>query len=220
MHRQNLTAQCVKRIIDILVAGVTLVITLPIMMLVAVAIMISLGRPVLFRQERPGLHGRPFDMLKFRTMSNATDPEGQLLADEVRLGRLGRFLRETSLDELPELWNIVRGDMSLVGPRPLLMRYMDRYSSEQLLRFRAKPGLTGWAQIKGRNSLSWEEKLALDCWYVDHQSTWLDVKILLLTFPLVIARRGISAAGHSTMPEFMGNHVRQQGDQDAANELR
>lgn len=200
----NIPRRPLKRLIDILVSGTALVFFSPIMVILALVVAIHMGRPVLFRQQRPGLHGRPFQMLKFRTMSNATDANGQLLPDDLRLGRLGRFMRVSSLDELPELWNILKGEMSLVGPRPLLMRYMDRYTPEQLRRYDVKPGLTGWAQIKGRNSLSWEEKFLLDCWYVDHQSNWLDLQILFLTVPSVLARRDISAPGHSTMPEFMG----------------
>lgn len=214
MNVTNSSPQRIKRLIDIVVAGTALIVLLPVMLIVAVVIVLNMGLPVLFRQDRPGLHGRPFQMLKFRTMSNARDAEGQLLPDDIRLGRLGRFLRASSLDELPELWNIVGGNMSLVGPRPLLMRYMDRYTPEQLRRYQVKPGLTGWAQIKGRNSLGWDEKFALDCWYVDHQSTWLDLKILVLTIPSVLARRGISAAGHSTMPEFMGTQARRQQDRE------
>lgn len=205
-------AQRIKRLIDIVLASAALFLLTPVMLIVAVMIALNIGLPVLFRQERPGLYGRPFEMIKFRTMSNAKDARGQLLPDDLRLGRLGRLLRATSLDELPELWNIVRGDMSLVGPRPLLMRYMDRYSPEQRRRYLVKPGLSGWAQIKGRNSLGWDEKFALDCWYVDHQSIWLDLRILALTIPMVLARRGISAADHSTMPEFMGTRDASEGD--------
>jgi len=214
MNITNYSAPRVKRLIDLVVAGTALALLSPVMLIVSVVIALNMGLPVLFRQERPGLHGRPFQMLKFRTMSNATDAQGQLLPDDVRLGRLGRFLRASSLDELPELWSIVRGEMSLVGPRPLLMRYMNRYTPEQLRRYQVKPGLTGWAQIKGRNSLGWDEKFLLDCWYVDHHSTWLDLKILVLTIPSVLARRGISAAGHSTMPEFMGTQKCEQQDRE------
>jgi len=162
---------------------------------------------VFFTQERPGLHGHPFTMIKFRTMRDAQDSAGQPLSDAERLTRFGRFLRATSLDELPELWNVLKGDMSLVGPRPLLMEYLPRYSMEQLRRHELRPGITGWAQVNGRNALDWPEKLALDIWYVDHQTFWLDLKILVLTVLKVVARDGISAAGEATMPKFQGNEI-------------
>lgn len=188
-----------------------LVVFSPVLLGVVVALRWSIGSPVFFRQKRPGLHGRPFQMIKFRTMNNARDASGNLLPDEQRLTGLGRFLRKTSLDELPELWNILRGEMSLVGPRPLLMQYMNRYSPEQARRHDVKPGLTGWAQINGRNAISWEEKFRLDVWYVDNQSILLDLKILLLTIWKTVRREGISAADHATMPEFMGSlHVEDQ----------
>lgn len=173
---------------------------------VAGIVWLLMGRPVLFRQERPGFGGRPFTVLKFRTMSEALGSDGELLPDDQRLGRFGRFLRATSLDELPGLWNVVKGDMSLVGPRPLLMAYLDRYSPEQARRHEVKPGITGWAQVNGRNALTWHEKFELDVWYVDHVSVWLDAKILALTLWNVVCRRGISAEGHATMPEFMGSN--------------
>jgi len=163
-----------------------------------------LGSPVFFRQVRPGLHGKPFEMVKFRTLSYQCDPDGTLLSDEKRLTSFGYFMRSTSLDELPELWNVVKGNMSLVGPRPLLMEYMTLYSPEQARRHEVRPGITGWAQINGRNALSWEDKFKLDVWYVDNYSFWLDVKILWLTVQKVLVRDGISAVGEATMPKFKG----------------
>jgi lipopolysaccharide/colanic/teichoic acid biosynthesis glycosyltransferase len=167
-----------------------------------------LGRPVLFRQQRPGWFGKPFTIFKFRTLTEGRDESGHLLPDAQRLTRLGSFLRSTSLDELPELFNVLKGDMSIVGPRPLLNRYLERYTPEQARRHEVKPGLTGWAQVRGRNSLDWEEKLSLDVWYVDNWSMWLDVKIVGLTALLVLKRRGINHPGHATMSEFMGNEDR------------
>ena len=164
-----------------------------------------IGAPVFFRQQRPGLHGQPFQMVKFRTMTDARGPDGALLPDAERLTPFGRFLRSASLDELPELWNVLRGDMSLVGPRPLLMEYLPLYTPEQARRHAVRPGITGWAQVNGRNALSWEEKFALDVWYVDHQSLALDIRILWLTARKVLAREGISAAGEATMGKFTGN---------------
>lgn len=166
----------------------------------------KLGRPMFFRQMRPGLHGQPFQMVKFRTMTDTCGPDGQLLPDADRLTPFGRFLRASSLDELPELWNVLKGDMSLVGPRPLLMEYLPRYSVEQARRHEVRPGITGWAQVNGRNALSWEEKFKLDVWYVDHRSLWLDIKILWLTVRKVLVREGISGDGHATMSEFKGSH--------------
>lgn len=163
-----------------------------------------MGRPVLFRQRRPGRGGRPFGMVKFRTMSDARDAEGRLLPDGERLTLVGRFLRATSLDELPELWNVLVGDMSLVGPRPLLMAYLDRYTPEQARRHDVKPGVTGWAQINGRNAISWDEKFALDTWYVDNRSLWLDMRILYATVMQVVRRKDINSAEAATMPEFLG----------------
>ena len=165
----------------------------------------KLGGPVLFRQIRPGLHGRPFMMIKFRTMTDERGADGELLPDAQRLTPFGRFLRLTSLDELPELWNVLRGDMSLVGPRPLLMEYLPLYSPEQARRHELRPGITGWAQVNGRNALSWEERFKLDVWYVDHRSLWLDLRILWLTVRKVIMREGISAQGEATMSRFTGN---------------
>lgn len=165
----------------------------------------KLGSPVLFRQVRPGLHGQPFEMVKFRTMTDARGPDGVLLPDAERITLFGRFLRASSLDELPELWNVLKGDMSLVGPRPLLMEYLPLYTPEQVRRHTVRPGVTGWAQVNGRNAISWEEKFALDTWYVDHQSLVLDIKILWLTVKKVLVREGISAAGEATMGKFTGS---------------
>jgi lipopolysaccharide/colanic/teichoic acid biosynthesis glycosyltransferase len=175
-------------------------------MLLAVGVLVRLflGRPVLFRQRRPGLHGLLFTCLKFRTMRGTRDSAGKLLPDADRLTSLGSFLRRTSLDELPELWNVIRGDMSLVGPRPLLPEYLPRYNAFQRRRHEVRPGITGWAQVNGRNALTWEQKFKLDIWYVDHQSFWLDVKILWLTLLTVVRRQGIEHGGHATMPEFLG----------------
>ena len=183
---------------DRALAAAALVVLSPVLAAVALGVRLVLGAPVLFRQRRPGLHGRTFDCIKFRTMRDGTG------GDEVRLGAFGRFLRSTSLDELPELVNVLRGDMSLVGPRPLLVEYLDRYSPEQARRHEVKPGLTGWAQVNGRNATAWEDRLALDVWYVDHWSLALDLRILLRTIPTVVARRGITPAGLVTMPKFRG----------------
>lgn len=194
----------VRRGFDILGASIGLLVFGVPMLVIAAAVHLTMGRPVLFRQVRPGLHGRPFCLYKFRTMTDDRDGSGKLLADEQRLTRVGRWLRASSLDELPELWNVLKGDMSLVGPRPLLMEYLDRYTPEQARRHEVKPGITGWAQVNGRNALSWEEKFRLDVWYVDNWSLWLDLKILFMTFVRVLRRDGISAEGCATMPEFMG----------------
>lgn len=192
----------IKRGIDIVASILLLVLLSPLLLIISVVIRINMGSPVFFKQVRAGLHGRPFTILKFRTMIDAFDQNGCPLPDEKRLTPLGRFLRSTSLDELPELVNVLRGDMSLVGPRPLLVEYLDRYTPEQARRHEVKPGITGWAQVNGRNALTWEEKFKLDVWYVDNWSLWLDLKILWLTCVAVVTRRGISAEGHATMPEF------------------
>jgi len=192
-------------VFDVVVSAIALVALAPVMGLIALAIWRTMGRPVLFRQVRPGLHGKPFVMYKFRTMRDLRDAEGKLLPDEMRLTPFGRWLRATSLDELPELVNVLRGEMSLVGPRPLLMEYLERYTPEQARRHEVKPGITGWAQIHGRNNLSWDERFKLDVWYVDNWSLWLDLKILWRTLWLVLRREGISAQGHATMPRF-GEH--------------
>lgn len=200
-----------KRIFDFSLAIFGLLVASPILLVVAVLVAIFHGTPVLFRQQRPGYKGRLFYIYKFRTMSNAHDKDGNLLPDATRLTPLGRFLRASSLDELPEFFNILQGQMSLVGPRPLLTQYLARYSPEQARRHDVLPGITGWAQINGRNSLSWEEKFKLDLWYVDHWSFWLDVKILFLTFWKVFRREGISQPGHATAEEFMGNEMIDRG---------
>lgn len=194
-----------KRLLDITVAMLALVLLSPILAGLVVAVVLTLGRPVLFAQIRPGRHGVPFTMYKFRTMLDARDAEGNLLEDAQRLTRFGRFLRATSLDELPELWNVLVGDMSLVGPRPLLMEYLPLYSAEQRRRHEVRPGITGWAQVNGRNALDWEARFRLDVWYVDHRSIRLDLKILFLTVRKVLAREGISEAGQATMRKFIGN---------------
>jgi len=191
-----------KRVFDIVVSAVALTVLAPVMGLIALLVWRTMGRPVLFRHVRPGLHGKPFVMYKFRTMRDLRDAEGNLLPDEARLTPFGRWLRTTSLDELPELVNVLRGEMSLVGPRPLLMEYLERYTPEQARRHEVKPGITGWAQIHGRNNLSWDERFKLDVWYVDNWSLWLDVKILWRTLWMVLRREGISAQGHATMPRF------------------
>jgi lipopolysaccharide/colanic/teichoic acid biosynthesis glycosyltransferase len=194
-----------KRLFDFTAALLGLIVlALPLLVLMAL-IRRKLGSPVLFRQTRPGLHGQPFEMVKFRTMTDARGPDGALLPDAERLTPFGRFLRSTSLDELPELWNVLKGDMSLVGPRPLLMEYLPLYSPEQARRHVVRPGVTGWAQVNGRNAISWEEKFALDTWYVDHQSLQLDIRILWLTVKKVLVREGISAAGEATMGKFTGS---------------
>ena len=180
-----------------------LVLALPLLLL-ALLVRTKLGSPVFFRQTRPGLHGKPFEMVKFRTMTDARGPDGALLPDADRLTPFGRFLRASSLDELPELWNVLKGEMSLVGPRPLLMEYLPLYSPQQARRHEVRPGITGWAQVNGRNALGWDEKFKLDVWYVDHRSLWLDIKILWLTVKKVLVREGISAAGEATMPRFTG----------------
>jgi len=198
-------SQVLKRALDLAGSAVALVLFAPLMLYIAWRVQKELGKPVLFRQVRPGLNGKHFVMYKFRTMTEERDAEGRLLPDEKRLTPFGRFLREYSLDELPEFFNVLRGEMSLVGPRPLLMEYLDRYTPEQARRHEVKPGITGWAQVNGRNALSWEEKFKLDAWYVDNWTIWLDLKILWLTLVKVLRREGISAHGHATMPEFKGS---------------
>ena len=194
-----------KRVFDVVVSAIALVALAPVMGLIALAVWRMMGRPVLFRHVRPGLHGKPFVMYKFRTMRDLRDAAGELPPDETRLTPFGRWLRATSLDELPELLNVLRGEMSLVGPRPLLMEYLERYTPEQARRHEVKPGITGWAQIHGRNNLSWDERFKLDVWYVDNWNLWLDMKILCRTLWIVLRREGISAQGHATMPEFTGS---------------
>ena len=194
-----------KRTFDIAVAGCALIVLIPVFLCLVVIVRVFLGAPVLFRQQRPGLNAQPFEMIKFRTMTNARDPMGQLLPDEQRLVPFGKWLRSTSLDELPELWNVLKGDMSLVGPRPLLMAYVPLYSPEQFRRHELRPGITGWAQISGRNALSWDAKFALDVWYVDNRNFLLDVRIMCLTVLHILKRDGISAAGETMMPVFKGS---------------
>jgi lipopolysaccharide/colanic/teichoic acid biosynthesis glycosyltransferase len=193
-----------KRAFDIVFSAGWLVGFSPLLLVVAILVRLKLGSPVLFVQERPGLRARPFRMVKFRTMTDARGPDGELLPDEQRLTSFGRFLRSTTLDEFPEMWNVLLGDMSVVGPRPLLMRYVPRYDAFQARRMEVKPGVTGWAQVNGRNSLTWEEKFALDVWYVDHRTFWLDMKIVVLTFFKVFARTGINSDKAATMEEFRG----------------
>lgn len=194
----------IKRIFDIIVASVALLLLAPVMVAIAIRVRWKIGKPTFFRQVRPGRYGRPFDLIKFRTMLEAVDAAGNPLPDADRLIPYGAFLRSTSLDELPELWNVLKGDMSLVGPRPLLVEYLPLYTPEQARRHAVRPGITGWAQVNGRNALSWEDKFKLDIWYVENQSFWLDIKIIFLTIWKVITRDGISAAGEVTMPKFTG----------------
>jgi lipopolysaccharide/colanic/teichoic acid biosynthesis glycosyltransferase len=194
-----------KRLFDLFITTLSLIITLPLMVIISLLVWIFLGSPILFRQQRPGYKGRPFITYKFRTMTNRTGLDGKLLPDAERLTRFGSFLRSTSLDDLPQIFNVLRGEMSLVGPRPLLMQYLKRYTPEQMRRHDVLPGITGWAQIHGRNALDWEEKFRLDVWYVDHWSLALDIKILGMTAWKVIKREGISQEGHATAPEFMGS---------------
>jgi len=195
----------IKRIIDLLVSTSGLFLLAPIFALLALLVRFNLGAPVLFKQVRPGRFGEPFEMIKFRTMQNTTDENGQLLCDAKRITPFGNFLRNSSLDELPELWNVFKGEMSLVGPRPLLMEYLPLYSPEQFRRHDIRPGITGWAQVRGRNAISWEEKFGYDVWYVENQSTVLDMKIILMTIKKVFSREGITAVGETTMPGFTGN---------------
>lgn len=194
-----------KRSFDIVASFVGLLLLSPVIVFVALQIRRKLGTPVLFRQVRPGLDGKPFKMIKFRTMKDAFDSKGAPLPDAERMTHFGNFLRSSSLDELPELWNVLKGDMSLVGPRPLLMEYLPLYSVEQFRRHEVRPGVTGWAQVNGRNSLGWNEKFNLDVWYVDNQSFWLDLKIIFSTLKKVVVREGISAEGEATMSKFTGN---------------
>jgi lipopolysaccharide/colanic/teichoic acid biosynthesis glycosyltransferase len=198
----------IKRLFDLFGFLSALLLLSPVFLLTAWQVRRRIGVPVLFRQIRPGLAGRPFELLKFRTMTNECCPDGQLLADKDRLPSFGRWLRASSLDELPELWNVLKGEMSLVGPRPLLMEYLPLYTPEQARRHEVRPGITGWAQVNGRNAISWEEKFKLDVWYVDNQSLWLDLKILWLTIKKVLVRDGISAQGDATMPKFTGSEIK------------
>lgn len=199
-----------KRAFDIVVASVALVLLSPVILIVALLVAIFLGRPVLFRQTRPGLHAQPFDVLKFRTMTDARGPDGALLSDRERLPRFGQILRSTSLDELPQLMNVLRGDVSLVGPRPLLVKYLPYYTADEARRHDVRPGITGWAQVNGRNAISWDEKLAMDVWYVDHGSFALDLRILWKTLWIVLARSGTNQPGTSTMTDL--TEIRQNPD--------
>lgn len=194
----------IKRLFDLCAAGIAVLLLFPLLVVLALIVRFKLGSPILFSQTRPGLHGRPFTMYKFRTMTNDRDSHGQLLPDAERLAAFGLFLRSTSLDELPELWNVLTGEMSLVGPRPLLMEYLPLYSPEQARRHEVLPGITGWVQVNGRNALSWEEKFKFDVWYVDNRSFWLDTRILFRTIKKIITRHGITAQGEATMPRFTG----------------
>jgi len=196
-----------KRAFDVIIALMGLIALLPLLAVLAILVRLKLGSPIFFRQDRPGLNGKPFTLLKFRTMTDARDKQGNLLPDEQRLTRFGQLLRSTSLDELPELINVIKGEMSLVGTRPLLMDYLDLYTPEQARRQTVKPGITGWAQINGRNNTTWEERFALDVWYVDNQSLWLDIRILFQTFAAVVKRDGISQQGHVTMSRFTGSQT-------------
>ncbi|MEA3467612.1 MAG: sugar transferase [Thermodesulfobacteriota bacterium] len=205
MRYCNKLVDCTKRLFDVLLTSFGLVILGPIIILVVFFVRIKLGSPVLFVQDRPGLHGKPFRIYKFRTMTDEKDPAGDLLPDANRLIPFGRFLRSTSLDELPELFNVLKGDMSLVGPRPLLMEYLDRYTPEQARRHEVRPGITGWAQVNGRNAISWEDKFELDVWYVENRSLWLDVKIFSMTVWKTVKREDICEEGQATMSKFMGS---------------
>ncbi len=195
----------IKRLIDIIASLIGLALSAPILLVIAYLIQKNLGSPVLFRQIRPGKDGKPFEMIKFRSMRDAVDKDGNPLPDNDRLTPFGKALRSTSLDELPELWNVLKGEMSLVGPRPLLMEYLPHYNKEQYRRHDVRPGLTGWAQVNGRNTLSWEDRFKLDVWYVDHRSLWLDVKILILTIKKVFIKEGITAEGEATIRKFTGS---------------
>ena len=194
-----------KRLFDLGFSLVLITLLAPVFVLLSLIIYLDLGRPILFRQQRPGLRGKPFTFFKFRTMDNRTDENGQLLPDDARLTALGRFLRKTSLDELPQLFNVIKGDMSLIGPRPLLMEYLELYTAEQMRRHEVKPGITGWAQVNGRNAITWEEKFRLDLWYVDHHSFLLDLRITVMTVIKIIVRDGISQEGMATAEKFKGS---------------
>jgi len=200
----------IKRLFDIAGATTALVVLSPVYIATAYKVSKNLGAPVLFRQIRPGLYGKPFEMIKFRSMKDDIDADGNPLEDGERLTSFGKALRNTSLDELPELWNVIKGDMSLVGPRPLLMEYLPLYNDEQARRHNVRPGITGYAQVNGRNAIGWDERFALDTWYVDNQSLWLDIKILFKTVKKVIVKDGISAEGEATMSKFMGNSINEE----------
>ena len=201
-----------KRLLDIIIASIALILLSPLYFYVAHKVKKNLGSPVLFRQVRPGLHGKPFEMIKFRSMKDAVDAQGNPLPDSERLTSFGKMLRSSSLDEMPELWNVIKGDMSIVGPRPLLMEYLPLYNQEQAKRHLVRPGMTGHAQVNGRNAISWEEKFKLDTWYVENQSVWLDFKIMLKTVKKVLAKDDINEAGEATMTKFTGTQSDQQHD--------
>ena len=209
----NKMKHILKRIIDIIASFAALLLLSPVLLVTAILVNFKLGRPVLFKQQRPGLNGEPFYMYKFRTMTDQRNEQGDLLPDEQRLPKFGRLLRSTSLDELPELLCVLKGDMSLVGPRPLMMKYLPRYTPQQARRHEMKPGITGWAQINGRNAISWEDRFKLDVWYVDNWNIWLDIKILFKTVMSVFQREGITQEGYVTMTEFMGNEQKEFSDQ-------
>lgn len=194
-----------KRGFDLILTTLLIILLLPLLVLIGLLIKVRLGSPILFRQVRPGVSAKPFEMIKFRTMLDSRGADGALKPDSERLTKFGQFLRSTSLDELPEFWCVLKGEMSLVGPRPLLMEYIPLYSKEQARRHEVKPGVTGWAQVNGRNAISWDEKFKLDVWYVDNHTLWLDVKIMLLTIKKVFSRSGVTAQGEATMPKFSGN---------------
>lgn len=194
-----------KRLLDIIISALILMLASPFLLITALVILVSYGPPIFFVHERPGKEGKPFKLIKFRSMRDARDQEGNILADAERITRFGQFMRRTSIDELPEFYNVLRGDMSLVGPRPLLMQYLQRYSAEQARRHDVLPGVTGWAQINGRNAISWDDKFKYDLWYIDHWTFWLDIKIIFLTIWKVLKGDGISQPGRATMDEFMGN---------------
>ena len=210
-HKRLPRVTMLKRLFDIIGSAMVLVLLAPVIIVVALQVRRKLGSPVLYRQVRPGKFGKPFEMVKFRTMCDAVDAEGNPLPDSERLTPFGNWLRSTSLDELPELWNVLKGDISLVGPRPLLMEYLPLYSPEQYRRHEVRPGVTGWAQVNGRNAISWEEKFKLDVWYVNNQTLWLDIKILWLTVKKVLVRDGISAEGEATMSKFTGTAESEHG---------
>lgn len=200
----------IKRLLDIIIASSALIILSPLYLYVAYKVRKNLGSPVIFRQVRPGLHGKPFEMIKFRTMTDERDEKGNLLPNEQRLPKFGKMLRSTSLDEMPELWNVIKGDMSIVGPRPLLMDYLPLYNEEQAKRHKVRPGMTGYAQVNGRNAISWEKKFELDTWYVENQSIWLDFKIMFQTVKKVLVKEGINQSEEVTMTRFMGNKKDEQ----------
>jgi len=202
----------IKRLFDIFASAIGLIVLSPLLLMVAVLVRFKLGSPVFFTQVRPGVGGKPFKMIKFRTMLEATDAQGNPLPDAERMTPFGRMLRATSMDELPELWNVLKGDMSLVGPRPLLMEYIPLYSREQFRRHEVRPGITGWAQVNGRNAISWEERFKLDVWYVENHNLWLDLKIIFLTVKRVLQRDGISQEGQATMTKFTGANTKEDGN--------